>query len=195
MIGKYTGKYNRIFGRGRMAGVDSWILIGHKSNCRAESIIWNNQPMNSLEVRICVQNVIHPVIIFELHKLCKVSIYNESKSSTIIPVSSPTILAINGIQTQQPQTDSIPLKQYDFIVFSIQVICEPEVEYETDFLIRAKCITMYYHLLQHSICSSANNALPLIALDSYFVDEFEVWDSYIELPRGIVLLRETAETY
>lgn len=188
--GLYTEKYNKVFGRGRSNGVDSWILLGHRSDSFNPPLTWNGEQMTSLEIRVCIQNILYSKLKLNISNSIKVVIYNEHSELYEIVIKETSIRALNGIRTSLISEDEIELNPSDFIVISIIVVLHPSMHSEPEFLVRAHSVSVE--------CEGTSPTFPFnkksIQSVSYFVEESEVWDAYFELPGGLVVLRDNSRS-
>lgn len=60
--GKYTEKFNHVFGKGRANGVCSWVLIGHSDNARLRP----RRGRNVVTLRVCILNTRNAAVTLDL---------------------------------------------------------------------------------------------------------------------------------
>jgi hypothetical protein len=184
--GIYTEKHNIVFAEGKGVGCECWILLAHRTSTRLRHIDGVN---NSIELRICIQNITHKVLSVPLNGpsfeiLCRTGTHDVDD----LPVSKVKAVALNGqkiqeLTTQKTKKSRIELNPLEFVVLSLEVICPADMEFETDFLARAKRLT-----LQANAGHSATHPQQVL-IEAKFIDEDVVWDHYVSLPGGAILLR------
>ena len=95
---------------------------------------------------------------------------------------------MNGVKLLKENAckESIKLGTMDYCVLSLEVICPSDIHYETDFLARAASVG--FSGLVNTIKNGVSISFKL-DVESEFFDESYIWDYYMELPGGLVLLR------
>ena len=207
--GLYTEKFNRSFGKGRKNGIDSWVLLGHTSNAKPSL----RYGLNVMDIRLCVQNVYNSCLAFKPADAIKILCSNEDLS--VYKMNSPNIrlAALNGKRIEQSDKrafEDIKLYPLDFAVFSCEVILPNDVFYETDLLARLSSLELIASKLsgESLICPKYttkvgyNKDLEVraridanwenICVVNKIIDEKTMWDAYVELPGGIVLMRDAS---
>ena len=189
--GIYTEKHNTIFGSTSSAGCESWILIGHQSNTSLRrNSVQNDLNSNFIELRVCVQNVYNGMISIPLDNSCFEMICRteDDQSPQKMFVNNVYNLGVNGQRKEvNAETDfDIKLGPLESVVISVQVCCPLDMQFETDFLARADRISIKLNLCKPYYPYAIGRA---VTLKARFVDEDTVWESYVELPGGVILLR------
>ena len=189
--GIYTEKHNTIFGSTSSAGCESWILIGHRTNTSLRrNAIENDLNNNFIELRVCIQNVYNGMISIPLNNQCFEMICRteEDQSTQKMFVNNVYNIGING-QRKDVNTENefdIKLGPLESAVISVQVCCPLDMEFETDFLARADNISIKLNICKPYFPFTPKKA---VTLKARFVDEDTVWESYVELPGRVILLR------
>ena len=209
--GAFTEKHNKVFGLGHASGLVSWALVHHG----AESRLQRRRGTAFITLRLCVQNVHHMELTLPLDRQgYEVQLRSEDESTIVVPVlGQPRIVAVNGVRTATPtpvgggggggggnDESNAPaewrLRALDNIVVCIDVACPDDVVFETDFLSRVAHVAFTARATQprppHVPLSVPPATVALLVVNR-FVDEEEVWQNYIELPGGVILLRAESD--
>ena len=223
--GLYTEKYNRIFGRGRKLGIDSWVLMGHTSNARP--ILKYN--VYTMEVRLCIQNVHNSFVSLNINdtnvKNNSIRLMCKQEDSTVSTMNlcNIRVIARNGVKYHEEdhyrikeEDNRVYLYPLEYIVVACHVEVPSDVMYESDLLARLSSVDLfaqlmpgvnaeakaiaaadvfdnddcYYHhsMNYQDVDMSLGVVNTLMKCD--IVDEKCIWESYMELPGGVVLLRD-----
>lgn len=191
--GIYTKKHNIVFGSCFSNGVESWISVNHmqNTNLRRSNIDGSDNNNNVIELRVCIQNICNGLISVPLDMNSFEMRCRSELDQTIqqqLTLKSVQNIGINGNRVEVSEIKSdVKLKPLDSVVLSVQIGCPMDMLFETDFLTRAdnfamkiiKCHPYSPYLEDRSI-----------TLNVKFVDEETVWDSYVELPGRVILLRQ-----
>lgn len=189
--GIYTEKHNTIFGSTHSMGCEAWVLIGHRSNTslRRNGLV-NDLTSNYIELRVCIQNVCNGLLSIPLDRkqfamICRTE---EDQSLQKMCVNHVSILGVNGLRRESSsETDfDLKLSPLESAVVSVQVCCPHDMEFETDFLARADSLSMKLHICTPNFPFLVKKE---VVLKAKFVDEDTVWESYVELPGRVILLR------
>ena len=154
--GKYTEKRHTVFGTGRVAGLDLWVLLSHSSNAKpVQRVGRNGEPTRVVELRLCVQNFDNIQTLVQISSTRIVS-HGENKRSTVAGASSlgiqeVALIAMNGQQVPRETVGNggrefIELRTNDFCVFSCAVHCPSDILYETDLLARIAELSLECHV-------------------------------------------------
>ena len=189
--GVYTEKHNTVFGSTYSAGCESWVLIGHRSNTSLRRNTSQNDPNNNfIELRVCVQNVYNGMISIPLSSqgfevVCRTEDDHKQQKMHIQNVCT---LAVNGQRKEVSMEDDFDIKlgPLESVVISVRVCCPLDMEFETDFLSRADHVAIRFSICKPYFPFTTKRA---ITMKARFVDEDTVWESYVELPGGVILLR------
>jgi hypothetical protein len=187
--GIFTEKFNTIFGRGRTFGCSSWILVSHRPNTTLRRVVVQGGECTIIDLRLCVQNICSGFIAIDAskHSSFEVTYRSEDGSLHRAPVLDTRVIALNGKRIEGEKRALIELGQLDFTVIAMSVACPLDMEFETDFLTRAEQLTVTATSCLPSQVAKGRGDIPIV---NNFVDEDTVWESYIELPGGAILLRE-----
>lgn len=191
--GSYTERHHAQFGHSRQDNCDVWILLGHRPNTKTQRLRGSVSDERSIELRLCVQNVYNGV---QHVDICKIAVYlntEDLKSFIRCKCLDAKVIALNGVRTSASFINDldrpriVALKQLEFLVVSIQVVCSSVVEHETDFLSMASHVTIEW-----------NRPVSMEEKESVsqrvdFVGEDKVWELYMELPGNVILLRKDCE--
>lgn len=189
--GIFTEKHNTIFGSTSSSGCEAWILIGHRSNTslRRNGVV-DDVTNNFIELRVCLQNVYNGMISLPLSRnnfamICRTE---EDQSLQKMCVNNVSVLGVNGVRKDISAESDFDLKlgPLDSAVLSVQVCCPQDMEFETDFLARADSISIKLNMCKPHFPHTLGREL---VLKAKFVDEETVWESYVELPGRVILLR------
>ena len=189
--GIYTEKHNTIFGSTHSMGCEAWILIGHRSNTslRRNGVV-DYQASNYIELRVCIQNVYNGLLSIPLDRknfamICRTE---EDLSLQKMCVNHVSILGVNGLRRETSSESDFDLKlgPLESAVVSVQVCCPHDMEFETDFLARADSFSIKLNICKPKFPFLAKKE---VVLKAKFVDEETVWESYVELPGRVILLR------
>lgn len=177
--GKYSGKFDVVYGKASNNQLAAWILLGHKSSCLLKEVNVQGTTYCKVELRICVQNRSVKPVTFdtESNPILVYSLPSEdSKESTpdIFEEQETKFLSYNGL-ILETKSSTIELKMFDFCVISCHLLCPEHVRTEPDFL------TMI-----EKIFIKSNNTSLVVKLDS----EEEIWDHFNMLPSGLIVLKE-----
>lgn len=189
--GVYTEKHNTVFGSTYSAGCESWVLIGHRSNTSLRRNTSQNDPNNNfIELRVCVQNVYNGMISIPLSSqgfevVCRTEDDHKQQKMAIKNVCT---LAVNGQRKEVSTEDDFDIKlgPLESVVISVRVCCPLDMEFETDFLSRADHVAIQFSICKPYFPFTTKRA---VTMKARFVDEDTVWESYVELPGGVILLR------
>jgi hypothetical protein len=189
--GVYTEKHNTIFGSTNSSGCEAWITIGHRSNA---SLRINGAPYNTtnnfIELRVCIQNVHNGLISVPLDTknfamICRTE---ENQSLQKMCITNVCVVGLNGLRKETSDEDNfdVRLGPLESAVIAVQVSCPQDMEFETDFLARADSFG-----IKMNACKPCfpHNPIKEVVLKAKFVDEDTVWESYLELPGRVILLR------
>jgi hypothetical protein len=203
--GHYTEKFNICFGKGRTSGIDSWCFIGHTSSARA--IIRKGDPnrIPVMELRLCIQNVSNCWF-----KFCSsdVIVMGKQEDGGIqrLPSRTSTIIARAGKRLRSnssehfgvdtilnseiaSEAEQVHLGTLEYIVIALDVECPIDVIYETDLLARVHSLRVPGLRLPGSRGTKAWHTV----LEAPLYDEKVFWQSYMELPGGVVLLKDESQ--
>lgn len=185
--GAFFEKHAIVFAKGGVSGVYGWITLAHAVDARVHGTI---------ELRVCVQNVLNDLATIALSDV-RVLFNTHSQDTQNCSLSElrPTLLsAIARNGSKLPLDDGSPiiaLHGSEFVVLRCRLHCPSDVRNEVDFLARAHSVRLsivisnYRH---HSACVETAK----ISLTILFNDEMAVWDHFVELPGGVVLLNTNA---
>jgi len=208
--GHLTEKHNRAFGRGSAPGIRVWILIHHGAESRLQrSVTSTGAGTPCITLRLCIQNVHHAALAVPLERQAyDVQLRSEAEPTVAAPLlGPPRVVAVNGIRAVAPTVAvagggddgppaaaALSLRALDHAVVSIDVACPADVLFETDFLCRVAHVTFNARATQPRsphvpLSISPGGEVVTLPVVSRFVDEEDVWTSYIELPGGVILLR------
>jgi hypothetical protein len=183
--GVFTEKHNKCYGAGRSRGIDCWLFIKHSSSSRPY-VTKSGVPV--IYVRLCVQNVNNVAFLFRPS-----SIETAFRTESIdiyepLTLLSSRIVAFNGLKFMAADTaggrdsdaDNLVLGPLDFCVALLQLVVPTDITYETDFLARIAWVDL------HGKCGSGED----LTVRCNIIDEHDIWESYVELPGGVVLHRD-----
>ena len=188
--GVFTDKKNIPFGRGNLDGCLTWILVAHKADSRLCVV---NPTTNSITMHVCIQNVYLSNVVVALSEQTfgtnlRCDDNSVEKLSILRP---PQLLAKNGSKkTDEKGHTAIHLHALQNIVVAVDIGCPPDVVFETDFLSRVVDFSVHLELVPsgNDLCIKQAEQHALI-VDNVFVGEDEVWEHFMELPGGAILLR------
>lgn len=189
--GIYTEKHNTVFGSTYSAGCESWVLIGHRSNTSLRRTSAQNDLNNNfIELRVCVQNVYNGMISIPLnnHGFEVVCRTEDDQTQQKMFINNVCNLALNGQRKEVSIEDDFDVKlgPLESVVISVRVCCPLDMEFETDFLARADHVCIKFNICKPYFPFTTKRA---VTMKARFVDEDTVWESYVELPGGVILLR------
>lgn len=190
--GKYTDTFNFLFGKGRNSGIRGWLLLAHTENARLQNTFYNGLPVNSLEIRICIQNIDHPLLSLSLmdKKSIKFHVIGENSDDDDLNfrIRNMKLIAKNGVPASE-EKNLVSANPLDFFVISFEVLIPQhmEVQHESDFLAMVDKIS-----LNLNVCHPTRpwEYRSRKKLDIDVIDERTIWEYYVELPSGVVLLRD-----
>lgn len=207
--GKYTEKRHVVFGKGRAAGVDVWVLVQHSSNAKpVQRTNRNGEVIRVVELRLCVQNVCNVQALVQISSTRLLSHGGERHESSLA-IDEISLIARNGKQVPREVIGEdgwgfVELRANEFAVVSCAVCCPSDIEYETDLLARMSEFSFECHLPVGSRViefpprqqRNGNHAMAMGLLKQLFrpskilgsfLDEKYIFQCYDQLPGGLVL--------
>lgn len=198
---------NTTFGSGRAGGCDCWVSIGHKSNTRASQTFLGGRRIRSIEFRVCFQNVYNGSVTLNLDgRFVQFDVLDDKSQLKEVETFNHRIIAMNGHKVARP-SPVVCLKQLEYAVIAFDVCCPKDVQHETDMLLMAHKLAVYWDqcqrgnlvdahdipasLKRHTELSQVNNRVT--QLDCKFIDEATIWEHYVELPGRSILLRRESD--
>lgn len=194
-FGRYTERFNYIFGKGRSSTASCWVTIRHTNNTELYNstvlIDGSKVTKHLVDVRFCVQNLADSPLFIDLskpHHTMKVFCLNIDEDQDNFEVISINEVARNGSAVSNSLLESYSrccLNPLEFVVLQCKVSSPAWIKYESDFLSiigKIQLIAKY-----PSTDTKIENH---IVLEAAMISEEEVWEYYIELPGGVVLLRD-----
>jgi hypothetical protein len=104
----------------------------------------------------------------------------------------PRLLAVNGQKTcsRNEGSDCIELCALEHVVVAYHIMCPNDVLNEVEFLTRAShaLVKFSWRRRHHRTCDAVNSVFRVSGLRLQFCDEMSMWDHFVELPGGVVLL-------
>jgi hypothetical protein len=205
--GRYTEKHNYIFAKGAQNGICAWVLVKHTVNTRLRNFNAGSRVCRIIELRIGIQNACHGLVAIDIspQALSSSIILNSLSSedtdeSFCCPISA-SCLAFNGVPIPPKRTDSdghghgqtadesmVYLGPLDFALLSVEVMCPLSMHYETDFLCSMSNIDIKTRIMAPTY--PFNQCLRESTVSPLFLEEDKIWDYFIELPGGTILLRD-----
>eukprot|EP00600_Ochromonadales_sp_CCMP1393_P001031 CAMPEP_0174984402 /NCGR_PEP_ID=MMETSP0004_2-20121128/17702_1 /TAXON_ID=420556 /ORGANISM="Ochromonas sp., Strain CCMP1393" /LENGTH=218 /DNA_ID=CAMNT_0016236807 /DNA_START=653 /DNA_END=1309 /DNA_ORIENTATION=- len=210
--GRFTEKFNYVFGNAFENGIAMWILVAHGSNAMLRR---DSSTHNVIRMRVCLQNVDRGLLSINLAADSSASsplvntrlpfpaisvecLPNEEDQSDdcdgdILPTRNLRLECVNGLpidNTSQTTTcDECHLGPLEFAVLSFEVLCPLDVRTETDFIASIKQIRV-----DAAECTPCVPHTPRrhLSVASTLIDEDKIWDYYVEIPGGVILLRDRA---
>lgn len=194
--GRYTERFNYIFGKGRNSNVSCWISLGHSSNAELYNLSADINGVSTaarcVDMRLCIQNLGSNQLIINyldpqqtVNLTCLDQEQEDDVDQQSLTVTTINEIARNGQTVSSPKHSSMScLNPLEFIVLSCKVQCPPWVRYETDFLSMMDRIELK---INHAANDNTRGGDVVTAT---MIPENEIWEYYIELPGGVVLLRD-----
>ncbi|CAK4067618.1 unnamed protein product [Aphanomyces euteiches] len=196
--GAYSNQDKLTWGHARHDGVEAWLTLGHRSDCRTIRV----HSKSYIQLRVVVQNLSAPVVWVDM-----AAIQVHFKNGPIVPVigvdsrlhpqidMTPRVLAWNGQATSESATclSSPSLRFLDFVVLGVYVECN-ECDFEADFLERASSV--WVPMKRRGDCTDLSRCRCMLIPDHYHhfglhvsvVDESVIWNRYTECNRGFMVL-------
>lgn len=219
--GRFTERFNYIFGKGSRSLRSCWLTLGHTTDARLTPVpaTPHRPAKHRIEIRLCVQNVGGRPIVIDLSQpentvqlFCfddgkdthdgYTPMDEQARDTDALEVASIAVIARNGTPVDgDAHTAHCDINPLDFVVLSCKVLCPTWVHYETDFLSMLERVKLRTHSWTSDTPSTATSSSAAAASDKMSViessdvdivmaPEDEVWEYYIELPGGVVLLRD-----
>jgi hypothetical protein len=200
--GKFTEKYNYIFGSGRAQSLSAWVMLGHTSNAKLR---WLSPTQKAIGLRLCVQNTSAGLLSLDLS--CDSAMLNvqtlpggegdddDDTEGICLPVFNFRILARNGAFVPESKGEKeCRLAALDFVVLSCDVLCPVEVEYETDFLAMVEHVQVSARDCLPCAPHSPRPGRKSLTATCKLIEEEEIWNYYEEIVSGLILLRDRPVT-
>ena len=191
--GFFTEKKNHPFGRGIQDGCLTWILVAHKADSRLRVL---NPTTNCITIHVCIQNVyLSNVVVSLSEETFRTNLRCEDNAVEKLSIlRPPQLLTKNGIKNSiEKEHTAIHLHALQNVVVAVDIGCPPDIVFETDFLSRVTNFSVHLDLVlpehdsdQYCVKQVEQHTL---TVDNVFVGEEEVWEHFMELPGGAVLLR------
>ncbi|ETV99089.1 hypothetical protein, variant 2 [Aphanomyces invadans] len=194
--GAYTMPDKLTWGHSRRDGVESWLTVGHRSDCKTIRAAGTN----FIQLRVVVQNLSPGVVLVALADI-NVHFKNGPVVSVVQPTATaasidmtPRILAWNGHAVDAPGSPrSCQLSFLEFVVVGVYVECD-ECEFEVDFLERA--LSVWVPMKRRGDCVDLARCRCMLLPDQYhhfghhipLVDEAVIWNRYTQCSRGFMVL-------
>jgi len=172
-------------------GTSIWVLLGHTPNCETRIC---RQRSRHIVFYVCIQNVRSGFSTVNVD-VGRMNIQFLEDGSTrhqfLKACSVPQII----YGSTDFLNESICLKPFDFAIFKVTFPCPSNVIYETDFLARAVSLQVPIQNSSHRLFQNAATPADKICGDSskstaFFLTEKQIWDNYMLLPGGCLVLSE-----
>lgn len=177
-LGKFTESHKPIFGFGESYehSVLIWLYVNHSADGRLRILNENQQNMMIGNLQLCIQNIKDNTITINLDKFKlkpRTTLNNPLQIIHTCILSKSTPLEDN-IQT-------IQLDRYEYQIIGLSVLCHEDldIQSEIDFLCMLSHVSIEVNIL------GKDNIL-IVRL----IDEEAIWKQYVEVPGGLVLLRQ-----
>lgn len=206
--GLFTKKQNSIvFGHGRRCGCEGWIMVSHQPNTRLR--VYGSYRV--LTFQLCFQNISNDIVNLNLNTL-GMSIrtcHGVTQISSQIKLVAKNGMRYINHRSNLSSNDHVKLRQYEFIVISFDAPIQDDdsIVYEAEYLSMARSLQFYIHVpSSDALCTKLTFDGVMGIVDSQlipgisqlfvctFYDEMDIWDHYVELPGGVVLLRRDCES-
>ena len=155
--GILTEPHCAILGIGKGHRSQSWLLLGHTTDCRPRYRPHSNTSKFTkyVEVHLCIQNVdITSSMAIQLskHETIVIHRYTENMMLESMECWNPRIVAYNGFKIVNTSThsninlyeQSAKLNCYDFVVLSFDVGVSDDIGNEMDFLVQLANVSISY---------------------------------------------------
>ncbi|KAF0720683.1 Aste57867_108 [Aphanomyces stellatus] len=199
-LGTYTTHDKLTWGHSRHHGVETWLTLGHRSDCKLVRV----GPTPYIHLRVIVQNLASSVVLLDP---CQIRVHFKNgpivvvaSDAMMLPAMRPRVVAWNGAATAE--TLSCSLAFLDFAVVSVYVPCDDACEFEADFLERAASVWIPMKRRRGDAhgnkdsCADLSRCRCMLIPDHHHhfgqhvpvVDESVVWSRYTQLGRGFMVL-------
>ncbi|RHY94584.1 hypothetical protein DYB31_007907 [Aphanomyces astaci] len=210
--GVYTTPDKLSWGHSRRHGVESWLTLGHRSDCKTVRVAGRS----FVQLRVVVQNLSPSVVLVNLtdinvHFKNGPVVHDVAATTPPILDMKPRILAWNGHAVDPSTTPlaSCPLSFLEFVVVGVYVACD-DCDFEVDFLERycsartidccqpmgIRALSVWIPMMRRGDCIDLARCRCMLLPDQYhhfglhipLVDEAVIWNRYTQCSRGFMVL-------